>query len=174
MPDSYPDPFDEKWTPNMVANLVFVIQNERVLLIHKKTGLGKGKINGPGGKIEPGETSLEAAVREVQEELLITPLGLKEMGVLYFDFVDGLKLHCTVFSSSGFEGEPTETREAKPEWFAFDKIPYDRMWADDIHWLPAMLKGHKFDAWFGFDDEEIIYKRLEIYSESEAIGITDL
>ena len=165
MADPVSDPFNGEWTPNMVANLVFVIKDGKVLLIHKKTGLGAGKINGPGGKIEPGETSLEAAIREVQEELLITPLNLEEMGVLYFDFVDGLKLHCTVFRSSGFEGVPTETREAKPEWFAFEDIPFDRMWADDIHWLPAMLEGRKFNAWFGFDREEILFKRLEIEGE---------
>lgn len=165
MADPVSDPFNGEWTPNMVANLVFVIKDGKVLLIHKKTGLGAGKINGPGGKIEPGETSLEAAIREVQEELLITPLNLEEMGVLYFDFVDGLKLHCTVFRSSGFEGVPTETREAKPEWFAFEDIPFERMWADDIHWLPAMLEGRKFNAWFGFDREEILFQRLEFDGE---------
>ncbi|MEM7601274.1 MAG: NUDIX domain-containing protein, partial [Verrucomicrobiota bacterium] len=110
-----PEPFPNTWKPNMVANLVFLTRDDEVLLIHKKTGLGAGKINGPGGKLEPGETALEAAVREVQEELLITPSGLEEMGILHFDFVDGLKLHCTVFLATAFEGTPTETREAKPE-----------------------------------------------------------
>ena len=56
-------PFPASWVPNMVANLVFLTRGDEILLIHKKTGLGAGKINGPGGKQEPGETSLEAAVR---------------------------------------------------------------------------------------------------------------
>ena len=81
----------------MIANLVFLTRGDEVLLIHKKTGLGEGKINGPGGKQEPGETSLAAAIREVEEELLITPHHLEVIGELHFDFVDGLRLHCTVY-----------------------------------------------------------------------------
>jgi mutator protein MutT len=68
-----------------------------VLLIHKKRGLGAGKINGPGGKIEPGETPVQAAVREAEEELRITPVDVEEMGTLRFQFVDGLAIHCVVF-----------------------------------------------------------------------------
>ena len=34
----------------------------------KKRGFGAGKWNGFGGKVEPGETIVEAAVREVKEE----------------------------------------------------------------------------------------------------------
>ncbi len=153
--------FPEDWKPNMVANLVFLIEDDKVLLIHKKTGLGAGKINGPGGKLEAGETAEEAAIREVQEELLITPGDLEEMGVLHFDFVDGLKLHCTVFRGFSFEGIPTETREARPEWFRFKEIPYDRMWADDQYWLPQMLEGKKFTAWFRFEEEEMLWRKID-------------
>ena len=153
--------FPESWQPNMIANLVFLIEGDQVLLIHKKTGLGAGKINGPGGKIEPGETAIEGAIREVEEELCITPSGLEEMGQLHFDFVDGLRLHCTVFRGSGFTGTPTETREAKPEWFRFADVPYDRMWADDIHWLPSMLEGKRFQAWFRFDGEKMLSRAVE-------------
>lgn len=155
--------FPDDWKPNMVANLVFITRAEEVLLIHKKTGLGAGKINGPGGKLEPGETAMEAAVREVQEELLITPHNLEERGVLHFDFVDGLKLHCTVFHGSGFEGTPQETREARPEWFPIDEIPYERMWADDRYWLPQMLTGMQFKAWFHFDGETMLSREVRFH-----------
>ncbi|MEQ1840701.1 MAG: NUDIX domain-containing protein, partial [Verrucomicrobiales bacterium] len=72
--------FPATWSPNMVANLVFITRGDEVLLIHKKTGLGAGKINGPGGKLEAGETALDAAIREVEEELHITARDLREMG----------------------------------------------------------------------------------------------
>ena len=41
------------WTPTERATLLFVIRDGQMLLIHKKKGLGAGKINGPGGRIEP-------------------------------------------------------------------------------------------------------------------------
>ena len=160
-PDSSPTVDWDTWEPNMRANLVFIVCDRRVLLIHKKTGIGAGKINGPGGKLEDGESALEAAIREVEEELHITPHQPEQMGVLRFAFRDGLHLHCTVFRSSGFDGEPAETREAKPEWFDFDAIPYDRMWADDVHWLPGMLEGRRFEAWFEFDDDSMLTHRIE-------------
>lgn len=149
------------WQPNMRATLLFVVRDGQVLLIHKKTGLGAGKINGPGGKIEPGETPVEGAVREVEEELCIVPGEPVEVGVLRFAFVDGLHIHCTVFRSGDFTGEPTETVEARPQWFAIEDIPYERMWADDQHWLPRMLGGEIFDSWFEFDDETMLSHRVE-------------
>ncbi|RKX74483.1 MAG: NUDIX hydrolase, partial [Spirochaetes bacterium] len=54
------------WKPVEEAVLCFIRdrKEEKVLLIHKKTGLGAGLINAPGGRIDPGETPEEAAVRE--------------------------------------------------------------------------------------------------------------
>lgn len=154
--------FPADWTPNMRANLVFIVRDGRILLIHKKRGLGTGKINGPGGKLEPGETALESAVRESEEELHIVPTDLERMGELHFDFTDGLKIHCVVFRGSAFEGTPTETDEAAPEWFDTDRIPYHRMWADDIVWMPHLLERRKFRAWFRFDGEKMLSRRVEL------------
>ena len=151
----------EAWDPEIRANLLFVIRDGRILLIHKKRGLGAGNINGPGGKVEPGETVLEGAVREVQEEIGITVSDPEEMGVLYFQFTDGLSIHCTVFRASEYEGELIETDEAIPEWFAIDEIPFDRMWEDDRVWLPPMIEGRKFDAWFVFEDTRMLSHRMD-------------
>ena len=40
------------WRPVHQATLLFVINDGNVLLIRKKRGLGAGKINGPGGKLD--------------------------------------------------------------------------------------------------------------------------
>ncbi len=63
---------------------MFIVKDEKILLIEKKRGLGAGKINGPGGKIDPGETPLQAIIRETQEELLITPINPRKLGELWF------------------------------------------------------------------------------------------
>ena len=165
MEETGPDIFPSDWQANMIANLVFLTRGEEVLLIHKKTGLGAGKINGPGGKLEPGETALESAAREVKEELHLTTGALREMGELHFDFEDGLRLHCTVFLGSEFTGTPTETREARPEWFPISAIPFDRMWPDDSYWLPLMLAGNRFKAWFRFDGETMLSREVVLLGE---------
>ena len=106
------------WQPRDRAVLCFVRCDGRLLLIHKKRGLGAGRYNGPGGRIEPGETPVAAAVRETQEELRVTPTGLREAGRLRFAFVDGYGIDCHVFTASGLAGEPAETDEAVPFWCA--------------------------------------------------------
>lgn len=154
-----------QWQPREYANLCFVVKDGRVLLIRKKRGLGAGKINGPGGKLEPGESALDSAVREVREELGITPLFLEDRGVLRFQFVDGYSLYCTVFVATDFEGEPVETPEAIPLWFPVDGVPYGEMWEDDQHWLPQVLGGQHFNGWFVFDGDRMLEKRVEFSAQ---------
>ena len=156
-----------QWTPRERANLCFIVKDGRVLLIRKKRGLGAGKINGPGGKIEPGETALDSAIRETQEEIGVTPLTIAERGVLHFQFTDGYSLLCTVFVAHDFEGVPIETAEAVPMWFALEAIPYDEMWADDRQWLPQALAGRSFRAWFVFDGEKMVSGEVKLIDSAQ-------
>jgi 8-oxo-dGTP diphosphatase len=144
------------------ANLCFIVRGGEVLLIRKKRGLGAGKINGPGGKIDPGETAMDSAIRETFEELLVTPIGPRQVGELSFKFRDGLRLHCAVFLADDFSGTPTETDEAVPLWTGVDVIPYDEMWADDRYWLPLLLRGELFRGTFEFDGDTMCDHRLEV------------
>lgn len=158
--------FDEidwdAWKPKESATLIFVIKDDKVLLIRKKRGLGAGKINGPGGRIDPGETPEQCAVREAQEELCITPRRVSFAGELLFQFTDGYALHGHVFRAADFEGVPTETDEATPIWTPLDRIPYAEMWADDEFWLPHMLAGRSFTGRFLFDGDAMLGYDLDV------------
>ncbi len=149
------------WEARDLATLVFVIQDERILLIRKKRGLGKGKINGPGGKLDPGENAIECAARECQEELGITVHQLECMGEHKFQFSDGYSIHCWVFRTSGFDGEAIETDEAVPLWTNISEIPFDEMWEDDHIWLPMVIAGKPFTARWIFDDDRMLDYVLE-------------
>ena len=128
------------------ATLLFVVRRHEVLLIRKKRGLGAGKINGPGGKLDPGETPLECAVREVEEEVGVTPIGVRAIGEIRFQFVDGLRIWGYVFRADDFEGTLVETDEAIPLWFSFSGIPYAEMWPDDAVWLPWLITDRRFEG----------------------------
>jgi 8-oxo-dGTP diphosphatase len=146
----------DTWAPTDRATLLFILDGDRVLLIRKQRGLGAGKINGPGGRLDPGETPLQAAVREVEEELCITPTGVRQCGELLFQFVDGYSLHGYVFTATGYEGEPRETDEAIPLWMPAAELPYDEMWADDRLWFPMLLAGTPFHGRFLFDGDAML------------------
>lgn len=151
----------EAWRPVDVATLLFVLRGEEILLIRKKRGLGQGLINGPGGRLDPGETPEQAAVREVREELCIEVRAPSWRGEHRFQFRDGYALHVHVYTSDDFSGEPTETDEALPLWVRRDAMPYDEMWADDRHWLPLMLDGRRFSGRYIFDGQDMIDMRIE-------------
>ena len=150
------------WRPRDVATLLFVIRGGSVLLIRKKRGLGAGKVNGPGGRLEAGETPAACAVREVVEELGVTPTGLTESGVLRFLFVDGYSMHCYVFRADDCVGDARETDEAAPLWTRLDAIPYAEMWADDALWLPHLIAGRAFAGRFVFDGDRMLAHELTV------------
>lgn len=150
------------WQATDLATLVFVVTEGRILLIRKKRGLGAGKINGPGGRLDPEETPFDCAVREVQEELHTTPIGLEHLGELRFQFVDGYGIHVHVFRANDHEGEPQETEEATPIWADLHAIPYGEMWADDRVWLPLLLQGRRFNGRFVFDGDRMVDYELDV------------
>ncbi len=125
-------------------------------LIRKKRGLGAGKINGPGGRIDGEETPLQCAIREVQEELRVTPIDVEPRGELAFQFVDGYALFVYVFSASDCLGEPQETDEATPLWTPIDAVPFDQMWADDRLWFPHLLNDRSLRGQLLFDGDKML------------------
>ena len=146
----------KNWQAKDPASLTFIFKNNRVLLIRKKRGLGAGKINAPGGRLEPRETMLDCAVREVQEELCITPVDPEFVGENLFQFTNGYSIHVYTYVAYDYEGVPAETDEAIPLWFDIDKIPYEEMWEDDKIWLPMLLKGEKFKGRYIFDNDRML------------------
>ncbi len=158
------------WQPVDLATLLFVIDGDRVLLIRKKRGLGAGLINAPGGRLDPGETPRQAAVREVQEELGITPHSPTWGGEHRFQFRDGYSLYVHVFTSDRYDGEPTETDEAVPLWVQRDAMPYEQMWADDRYWLPLLLAGQRFSGRYIFDDQEMVAMHIAELQDGDPDG----
>ena len=152
----------DQWQACHQATLLLTVKNDQILLIRKKRGLGAGKINGPGGKVDPGETITECIIRETQEELRITPINPAFIGESLFQFTDGYSIHVHTFMASDFTGEPTETDEAKPLWFSLDHIPYHEMWEDDKYWIPLSLKGQPFLGRYLFDQDNMLDYDLEL------------
>lgn len=147
----------DHWEPELVATLMFVQRDNEVLLIRKKRGLGAGKINGPGGQIEAGETPEACAIRETQEELLIDPLNVKPAGELFFHAEDEMpRIHAYLFVASDYRGEPSETDEAIPLWISIDDLPFDEMWEDDRLWLKQVLDGQTVTGRFTFEGEAML------------------
>lgn len=142
---------------NKLLTLCLVRREGEILLGLKKIGFGKGRWNGFGGKVEPGEEIEAAATREVKEEAGIDVFNLREVAVVEFDFKNIPQRHeVHVFMTESFAGEPTESKEMRPQWFKINEIPYNSMWPDDRVWLPLLLAGKKLKAHFALGDNDVI------------------
>jgi 8-oxo-dGTP diphosphatase len=150
----------DSWEPTETAVLCYLFDDDKVLLIDKKTGLGKGLVNAPGGHIEAEETASEAAMREITEETGISVPSVDYRGTLEFQFTDGLAMRGHIFFAHEHSGTLTETDEANPFWCPLSELPYDRMWEDDKLWLPVALAGKRFKGQFIFDGERMLSSRL--------------
>lgn len=141
----------KKTEPRTLLTLCIIQRRSRVLLGMKKRGFGAGRWNGFGGKVLPGETIEAAAKREIREEAGIDVKLAAKVGILEFEFKGKpgvLEVH--VFKAEDFSGEPRETEEMRPQWFAETEIPFDGMWPDDRHWIPLFLADKKFAGKFKF------------------------
>lgn len=143
-----------------------------VLLGEKQRGIGTGNVVGVGGKLEPGETPVEALVREVREEsgLVLAPGELHPAAVIEYTFPSrpAWSQRSHVFTAQvGVEATPISSDELTVSWFS--EPPYARMWADAREWLPQVLAGSRIVAEFTFaaDCQTVEARRINVV---DAIG----
>lgn len=140
-------------------SLLFLRRDNEVLLAMKKRGFGEGRWNGVGGKVEAGESLEQAMIRETEEEIGVTPTVFEKVGDIRFDeYFKGVPtlMHVHVFTATAWTGQPIESEEMAPKWFAASDIPYEDMWSDDPFWLPQVLEGKKVSADFKLDATDTI------------------
>lgn len=148
------------------ATLCILRRPGEILLAMKKRGFGLGRWNGVGGKPQGDETIEQAALREMEEEIGVqaTEEQLEKVGSLKFYFKNKTdwdqEVH--IYFVNNWEGEPAESEEMRPAWFAHDDIPFAEMWPDDILWLPRAIAGEKLTGEFYFDDEGTNFERYEL------------
>lgn len=144
------------------------LMNERgqILLGRKKRGFGVSKWNGFGGKLEPGETFRQCAVRELKEEsgIIAAPEELHLAGFLDFKFSVHPELDHIgyVYFLYTYSGNITETEEMEPQWFPKNAMPYQHMWQGDRTWIPLLLQGKKITGTVIFADDDETVQSLDI------------
>ena len=123
-----------------LATLCYLRQGGKTLMIYrnKKPGdMHKGKWNGLGGKLEPGETPEECARREIFEESGLRVSSLQWKGFLTFPkFANQEDWYAFVFVANGFEGDLIDSQEGELCWIGDRNLLELDLWEGDQIFLP--------------------------------------
>ena len=155
------------------TTLLFLVRKNgdkisKVCLALKKRGFGQGRWNGVGGKVSVGESIEDATRREAQEEIGVKVGSIEKVAELTFIFPHNPAWDQLVhtYITECWQGEPEESEEMRPAWFATSDIPFAFMWPDDIFWLPQVLSGKRLRAYFTFAEHDVIMnQQVEIVKD---------
>lgn len=138
-----------------LATLCYLKRDGCTLMLHRRR-LGdyhRGKYNGLGGKLAPGESPEDCVRREVHEESGLKVTEMRLRGILTFPLFDGRDdWYVFVYTVTGFEGELTSSAEGELTWVADEDLLGLELWPGDRVFLPWLDKPETFSATFRYEE----------------------
>lgn len=150
-----------------LATLCYVRDRGKTLMIHrikKENDMHQGKWNGLGGKLEPGETPEECAIREVYEESGLVVRNPVLKGLITFPaFSKEEDWYTFLFVITDFEGELIDSPEGVLQWIDDSELLNLNLWEGDRVFLTWLERSGFFSAKFIYEDYEFIEYSVTFY-----------
>mgnify|MGYP000927938858 CR=1 FL=1 len=101
----------------IITNMVMIYDNCGNVLVQDKIKPDWSGITFPGGHVEPGESFVKSAIREVKEETGLDVKNLKLCGLKQFTHLnDGYRYIVIYFKTNDFSGEIKSSSEGEVFW----------------------------------------------------------
>ncbi len=124
----------------------------------------KGKWNGLGGKLNPGESPEDCVIREVREESGLTISDPLLKGFLTFPrFANDEDWYAFVFVARKIEGQLIESEEGVLEWIDDDLLLNLDLWEGDLIFLPWLERPGIFSGKFIYRDGKLVEHKAIFY-----------
>lgn len=124
-------------TENVELTVVCLLEDGgRVLLQNRKKEDWHGWAL-PGGHVEPGESFVDAAIREMQEETGLTIRNPRLVGVKQFPIEAG-RYVVLLFKAVEWSGTLTSSEEGEMAWIEYSKLP-SLQTVDDLEEMLHMM-----------------------------------
>ncbi len=99
-----------------------IVKNNGQILLLEEDRIGERMLNAPGGRVKPGETPMETAIREVQEETGVEIRLTSLVAVVQGTWSDGGLFAKFVFDAEKIGGEERAEKTSVIHWLTPDQI----------------------------------------------------
>ena len=152
-----------------LATLCYIRRPGQTLMVHrikKANDMHMGKWNGLGGKLDPGETPEECAIREVCEETGLTVRSPQLKGLITFPgFANEEDWYTFLFVMRDFEGELIDSPEGTLAWIDDEHLLELNLWEGDRIFIPWLDQPGFFSAKVVYQDNRLVSHGVVFYPE---------